>query len=54
MSQTTYSKPELFIDGILIEYLESYTFTTGLNDTFQTLKVKFSDPDLHNIGLFGK
>tara|TARA_R100000458_G_C8249173_1_gene226469 strand:- start:73 stop:1119 length:1047 start_codon:yes stop_codon:yes gene_type:complete len=54
MSQTTYSKPELFIDGNLIEYLESYSFSTSLNNTFQTLKVNSSDPDLHNISLFGK
>tara|TARA_R100000008_G_C3571061_1_gene162154 strand:+ start:310 stop:1356 length:1047 start_codon:yes stop_codon:yes gene_type:complete len=53
MSQNTYCNPIVYINGKIIDYLDSYSFTTSMNNTLQTLNVKFTNPHLENMDLFG-
>jgi hypothetical protein len=54
MSQNTYCSPIVYINGKVIDYLESYNFSTAMNNTLQTLKLTFTNPDLENLDLFGE
>ena len=52
MSQSIYCKPELRINGVEVQFLESADFTDNGNNQLQNFKAVITEPDFENSKLF--
>ena len=52
MSQSIYCKPELRINGVEVQFLESASFTDNGNNQLQNFKAVITEPDFENSNLF--
>jgi len=53
MSRITYCSPKLYIDGKIIESLDTFSFSESMNN-LQSFRAKCLEPDLENRDLFNK